>query len=418
MANAPGSVPACLPASVQPGTIRVLLIEDDADDYILTRDLLAEVEGTGFRLDWEASYEGGLEAIARAEHDVYLLDYGLGARTGLELLREAVQTGSRAPLILLTGLGDRDVDVEAMRAGAADFLTKGRIDSAVLERSIRYAIERKQMHEELERRVQERTAELAQANVALQAEVCERQRAEEQIKASLREKEVLLREIHHRVKNNLQVISSLLSLQSRYIHDSQALEMFKESQDRVKAMAVIHEKMYQSRDLVRIHFGEYVRSVAGSLFRNYAGQANGIDLKIDVADVFLGIDTAIPCALIINELLSNSLKHAFPAGRKGAIHIDLRPAASAPAQSGPVPTASAPARSRAVPGAPEKQFILTVRDDGVGFPSGVDFRNSSSLGLQIVTALTKQLDGTIELSNGGGSTFQLVFNELLYRERG
>jgi two-component sensor histidine kinase/CheY-like chemotaxis protein len=379
--------------------VRVLLVEDDADDYVLTRDLLAEVRGTRFNLEWLASYDAGLEAIRRGQHDVYLLDYRLGERNGLELLREAIQGGSRAPMILLTGQGDREIDLEAMRAGAADYLTKGRIDAALLERSIRYAIERKQteealrgMQDELERRVQERTAELARTNAALQAEIEERQRAEDQLKASLREKEVLLREIHHRVKNNLQIIATLFNLQAGRIPDPSARGLLVESQNRVKSMALIHEKLYRSRDLARIDFGAYIRNLTAHLVRSYAVSPAALKLEVDAEQVSLGVDTAIPCGLIINELVCNALKHAFPGDRPGAIHIDLHKAEG-------------------------HHYVLTVRDDGIGFPKDLDFRNTESLGLQIVTALTKQLDGSIELSNGAGTAFTITFSEIKYKER-
>jgi PAS domain S-box-containing protein len=220
-----------------------------------------------------------------------------------------------------------------------------------------------------------------------------RKRAEEQIKASLREKEVLLREIHHRVKNNLQVVSSLLMLQSRSIKDPQACEMFRESLNRVKSMALIHEKLYGSKDLARVDIAEYIRSLTPHLCQSLAVGAGDVSLKIDAEDVFVGIDTAVPCGLLINELVSNSLKHAFPMGKGGEIHIDFRSER-------------------------DKRYALTVRDNGVGFPSHLDFRNTDSLGLQLVTALTNQLGASIELTNGVGTTFKITFEEQCYQKRG
>ncbi|MBM3133186.1 MAG: PAS domain S-box protein, partial [Chloroflexi bacterium] len=169
-------------------------------------------------------------------------------------------------------------------------------------------------HDELEVRVRERTAQLANANEVLQGEVMERQKAEEQIRASLKEKEVLLKEIHHRVKNNLQVISSLLNLQAANLTDESTLVMFKESQNRVKSMALIHERLYQSKDLAKVDFTEYLQNLATHLFRTYGAKSSSIDLKVDVKDVSLSIDSAVPCGLIVNELLTNALKYAFPVG--------------------------------------------------------------------------------------------------------
>jgi len=220
-----------------------------------------------------------------------------------------------------------------------------------------------------------------QASVTLQ-----RLQTEDQIKASLKEKEVLLREIHHRVKNNLQIISSLLNLQSRYIKDKQVLHVFKESQDRIKSMVLIHKKLYQSKGLARVDFAEYVRSLIADLFRSYKADYDLITLKTNIDDVFLGIDTAIPCGLIINELVSNSLKYAFPEGGQGEIRIDLH-------------------------SQKEGKFTLIASDSGVGFPKGLDFRNTESLGLQLACTLVDQLQGTIGLDRTGGTKFKIAFIE-------
>ncbi|MBN2227444.1 MAG: HAMP domain-containing protein [candidate division Zixibacteria bacterium] len=218
----------------------------------------------------------------------------------------------------------------------------------------------------------------------LQVELVERKRVEDRITKSLREKEVLLKEIHHRVKNNLQVISSLLNLQSRCILDPKALEMFTESQHRVRSMALIHEKLYQSQDLSLIDFSEYTRNLTTYLTRSYAVDSGRINLHVDVKDIYLGIDTAVPCGLILNELVSNSLKHAFATGEKGEIAIKLRHKENGTMQ-------------------------LTVSDNGRGMPENLDFHNTESLGMQLVTTLTSQLKGTIVLDRSGGTTFRLTF---------
>jgi PAS domain S-box-containing protein len=213
-------------------------------------------------------------------------------------------------------------------------------------------------------------------------DITARKQAEERIKTSLKEKEVLLKEIHHRVKNNLQIISSLLNLQSGYIQDHRAGEMFKESRNRVKSMALIHEKLYQSKDLARIDFADYIRHLAAYLLRSYNVHSPGVNLRVEVEKVLLDIDTAIPCGLIVNELVSNSLKHAFAAGMAGEIRIDLHEG-------------------------PDGKLVLMVGDNGAGLPPEFDFRNTESLGLQLVSTLTDQLDGTLELDRSHGTTFKI-----------
>ncbi|NES04261.1 MAG: PAS domain S-box protein, partial [Okeania sp. SIO2F4] len=217
-------------------------------------------------------------------------------------------------------------------------------------------------------------------------DITERKRNEEQIKASLAEKEVLLKEIHHRVKNNLQVISSLLRLQSRYIQDENVMEMLKESQNRVRSMALVHEHLYQSKDLSRIDFSEYIRNLASHIFQAYEVKARGVKLNVKVVPVFLNIDTVVPCGLIINELVSNSLKYAFPEESVGDISIDFNYQQNN-----------------------QNKFILQVSDNGIGFPEDLDYQNSGSLGLRLVCSLVRQLKGEIERLNQVGTVFKITF---------
>jgi two-component sensor histidine kinase len=223
------------------------------------------------------------------------------------------------------------------------------------------------------------------AYLALLRDITERKRAEGQLKASLREKEVLLQEIHHRVKNNLQVISSLLSLQSGYVEDPKAHDIFRDSQNRIRSMALIHEKLYRSQDLSRIDSIEYIHHLVTYLFRVHSADIRAIALSIQTGDVSLGMDAAVPFGLILNELVSNALKHAFPGDRTGKISVDLHTDGD--------------------------QYVLLVKDDGVGFPQDLDFRNTTSLGLQLVNSLVKQLDGTIEMYSNGGTKFTVTFCE-------
>jgi len=223
-------------------------------------------------------------------------------------------------------------------------------------------------------------------------DITERKKAEDRLQASLQEKEVLLREVHHRVKNNMQVISSLLNLQSRHIKDPNVLEMFRESQRRIRSMALIHERLYQSSDLSRIEFSQYLRNLATHIFHSCQVDASRVHLKIEAEEVHLNVNTAIPCGLIVNELVSNALKHAFPEGRSGELDIVLHRVAG-------------------------DGYILRVKDDGVGFPEGLDFRKTETLGMQIVNTLVSQIDASIDLGQEKGTQFTIHFQEVRYKQR-
>jgi PAS domain S-box-containing protein len=220
--------------------------------------------------------------------------------------------------------------------------------------------------------------------MGINLDITERKQAEIQIQASLREKDVLLQEIHHRVKNNLQVISSLLDLQSQYITDPTTVELFQESQNRVKSMALVHEKLYQSQDFARINFAEYIENLTSYLFQIYIFEYNQVNLEFYIHEVNLSIDTAIPCGLIISELVSNALKYAFPKGREGTIEVIL--------------TAE-----------PEDRCHLTVKDNGVGFPPDLEFANPKSLGLQLINVLTEQLEGDLSFNLDQGTEVNISF---------
>ena len=216
-------------------------------------------------------------------------------------------------------------------------------------------------------------------------DVTERKQALEQLTNSLQEKEVLLKEIHHRVKNNMQVITSLLSLQSRTIKDEQAFSVFQDSQNRVKSMALIHETLYQSKDLSRINFAEYLEKLVAHISRSYRLRPEAVKITSSVDHVSLPIDMAVPCGLIINELASNSLKYAFPADLRGAVNITFRHA--------------------------EAEYLLSVSDTGVGLPADFDPEKGKSLGMKLVRMLTGQLGGELKYSNGVGTTFEIRFPE-------
>jgi PAS domain S-box-containing protein len=220
----------------------------------------------------------------------------------------------------------------------------------------------------------------------------------EHLKAEEMEKNLLLaKEIHHRIKNNLQVISSLLFLQSEYVQDTRTREMFKESQNRVRSMALLHQKLYQSKNLAGVVSSEYIKDLTTNLFSSYGVSDSKIRLAVAAEGITLGMDTAVPCGLIINELVSNSLKHAFGARGSGEIRVELSRCESQAAE-GPQPEKAS-------------RYRLVVSDNGKGFPEGLDFQKTESLGLKIVCTLTAQLDGSIELERSGGSRFTITFQE-------
>ncbi len=219
--------------------------------------------------------------------------------------------------------------------------------------------------------------------VYITRDIRELKKIENQLKSSLDEKEVLLREIHHRVKNNMQIISSLLNLQSRYLNDEKTVNILNESRNRVRSMAMVHEELYRSRDLSKIDFADYIQRLLSGLFSSYGIDKKFIKPEINVEDVLLNIDIAVPCGLIINELISNSLKHAFTQGQKGKISIKFHPH--------------------------DGKYVLTVADNGTGFPEGIDFKNTKTLGLQLVNTLVKQLSGNIDICSSSGTSFKIVF---------
>lgn len=220
----------------------------------------------------------------------------------------------------------------------------------------------------------------------------QRKMAEEQISKSLDEKNVLLREVHHRVKNNLQIISSILNLQSFIVKDKVLLDILKQNQNRIKSMAMIHEKLYHSPDLVQIDFSDYIKSLSANIFYSYAVKKDQVNLVLDIDEnIMLNIETSIPCGLIYSELLSNSIKHAFPNGMNGEIEVLFKK--------------------------DDGDLMLRVIDNGVGLPKDVDFHDTDSLGLKLVDNLVKQIEGTIEIDQSHGTAVTVKFQELKYKDR-
>lgn len=216
-------------------------------------------------------------------------------------------------------------------------------------------------------------------------DITDKKSSQEKIVQSLREKEVLLKEVHHRVKNNMQVISSILNLQSSYVSDEYALSLLKESQNRIKTMAYIHESLYQNKTFATIDFAEYISTLSSNIIQSYAVSSDKVKLLLNAEKVVLNLDVSIPAGLILNELVTNSIKHAFSGGKSGFLSINLE--------------------------CENNVVILTVADDGVGLPDNFDYKNTNSLGLQLVNTLTEQIDGTVEFKRreSGGTEVNITF---------
>jgi two-component sensor histidine kinase len=220
-------------------------------------------------------------------------------------------------------------------------------------------------------------------------DITEQREAAKFVKNSLREKKTLLKEIHHRVNNNLQIIISLLNLESRNVVDDRDLELFAESQNRVRSMAMIHEKLYNSENLSSINFSDYLKTLLTNLIYENSKNFTNVDLELDIDEkIEFNIETSVPCGLIINEVVSNSLKHAFPSGRSGKITVEMHQE--------------------------REEYVLIVGDDGIGFREKPE---NKTLGLILINSLVDQLDAELEFLEGEGTFYKIRFHELKYKER-
>jgi PAS domain S-box-containing protein len=215
-------------------------------------------------------------------------------------------------------------------------------------------------------------------------DITEQKQAENELKNSLKEKELLVKEIHHRVKNNMAVISSLLNLQAEKFEEPSVLNAFRDSRHRIRSMALVHEKLYQAKDLSKIEFSQYIKELSQQVSRSNEFQGARISVKVKADNIKLGIDAAIPCGLIINELLTNAFKYAFPIDRTGKIHIHMKVVEN-------------------------KFYELIISDNGVGLPGHIDVQNPSTFGLNLVYLLTQQLEGKVEAQREKGTRFIIKF---------
>ncbi len=490
-------------ADTESRPIKVLLVEDDEEDFFILRSLLSKISMQRYELQRTRDYDTALASLARNECDLCLLDSRLGQRSGIEFLKDSLASGCKAPIIFLTARGDDRVAMEAMEAGASDYLSKEALSSDLLERSIRYATQmaaaRKEIDaqsarlKQVEATLQESRANLQAAldsmadavfitdlegrfiefndalakfyrfgskeecartldeypkfldacmddgrqvpfdqwavpkalrgeratnaeytlrrkdsgetwigsysfgpirdgrgaivgSVVVARDITEQRRAERELYDSHREKTALLKEVHHRVKNNLQIVISLLGLQANRSKNPEVLAIFKDTQNRIRSMALLHEVLYRSGNLAQISFAVYIEDFLRHIAASYGRAAQRIKLERRVGDIQLPLNLAVPCGLIVNELVTNALKHAFPGGRAGKILVEL-------------------ARVE------EEEVSLSVCDNGTGLPPEARSSASSTLGLTLVSELSRQLSGrlTMERPDGGGTVFRIRF---------
>jgi two-component sensor histidine kinase len=339
--------------------LNVLLVEDNPGDVRLLKEMLATTPMGSFNLLALTRLDLALKRLAEGGVDIAVLDLGLPDEDGLEIVRRVRRAAPQVPVIVLTGRDDDVAVAEAMAEGVQDYLVKGQIEKRALPRALSYAVERFRL-----------INKLALANTELERRI--------------REKDVLLGEIHHRVKNSLQVVSSLLSLEAGTVSDKAVVDMLKNTQNRIRSMALIHQNLYQSKDFANVDFHSFLLSLVPTLISSYSLHPEEIELDIRVDDIKLSIDSAIPCGLIVNELISNSLKHAFPEGRGGLITITFN-------HDG------------------EDHVILSVNDDGIGIPKDFNFENTETLGMQLVYLLADQIGGTIKVDHNSPTKLDLRF---------
>jgi two-component sensor histidine kinase len=339
--------------------LHILVVEDDPVDVLLLREMFSAERRDSYQLSHLSSLGRALSYLTECSPDIVILDLGLPDGDGIDNVRLVRRAAPHIPVVVLTGRDDDHSVAQAMREGAQDYLVKGQIENRALPHALRHAIERFSLH-----------AEAARTNLELERRI--------------REKDTLLSEIHHRVKNNLQVISSLLGLESDRISDTNVVGMLQTVQDRIRSMAFIHQTLYQSKDFTNVDFKAFLQSFVPTLVQSYSIHPDRMSVVFEVADVKLPIDAAIPCGLIVNELVSNALKHAFPMGRSGTIRVSFM-------HDG------------------DRHALISVSDDGVGIPEGFDPQNLKSLGIQLVYLLAGQLGGSATLERSGSTRFVVRF---------
>ncbi len=308
----------------------------------------------------------GLEIFHAHSPDLIITDISMPIMNGLEMIREIRKQSSDVQVMVMSAYSIKEYFLEAINLGVNGYLIKPvnpvKLYALIDEMAGNILLKKSLAEKEIKRRV-----------------------AEKNLKRSLDEKEVLLKEVHHRVKNNMQIISSILKMQERLVDDAKLQTVLAESRNRIRSMALVHENLYQNENLANIQFHNYVKSLAGNLVRTYSDMQDKVKIHYDVEDVFLPLDIGIPCGLIINELISNSFKHAFVGRERGVVRIVLHRTDT-------------------------KKFRLQVMDDGAGMDPEFKVEKSRSLGMRIVYKLVQQIDGELDYDFSQGTSYSIQFN--------
>jgi two-component sensor histidine kinase len=340
----------------------ILMIEDNPADVEMIRELLSDHKGSSFDIVCADRLSAAKPFFAESGIDIILLDLGLPDSQGLDTLRRVREHAGEVPIVVLTMLDNEETGLNALKEGAQDYLVKGQMNGPLIARSLRYAIERGRIEKELKK---------------------QRDSLEELVS----EKETLLREIHHRVKNNLQLISGLLDMTRMSSKDESTNGILTDIMLKIQTMAQIHTKLYESKLFGKISLSAQIRDQIDGLSNIYSDKGHEIHFEVNSPEVFLPVDQAIPCALAVNEVLSNAYKHAFKGRKKGTIRI------SAVQENG--------------------RICIMIRDDGIGLPAHFDISRTNSLGIQLIRTLVQhQLKGSFTVKSQKGTEIRMEFPAL------
>ena len=350
----------------------IMIVDDHVDNLKVLAAILTE---RGYSVRPTNAPTMVVNAVQKTRPDLILLDIQMPELNGFEICErlKADPKMSHIPIIFLSVLDDVESKVKALRMGGADYITKP------------FQVEEVIVRVELHLTMQRLQRELKEKNHALQQEVREHKLAREHLTLALNDKDVLLKEVHHRTKNNLLTVSGLLSLQSSRIHDKQMHGILDEMRDRIQSMALVQEQLYRADNVSNLALKEYLIALSSLIFRNYQIRVDRIALNFNMQSVIVPADAVLTCGLVVNELLTNALKYAFPENRGGEVRISLDRLDNS-------------------------TVILRIRDSGVGIPEEFDIRTADSLGLHLVMMLAeRQLRGTVVLQREAGTEWVIQF---------